>query len=74
MAGFLGRRREHDDRVPPGQYVTHDFPVLTAGPTEVVPTDRWELTVSDGDDQRDLRLGRLCTTWACRPSPPTSTA
>ena len=48
MAGFLGRRREHDDRVPPGQYVTHDFPVLTAGPTEVVPTDRWELTVSDG--------------------------
>jgi DMSO/TMAO reductase YedYZ molybdopterin-dependent catalytic subunit len=48
MPGFLGRRREHDDRVPPGQYVTHDFPVLTAGPTEVVPTDRWELTVTDG--------------------------
>ena len=48
MAGFLGRRREHDDRVPPGQYVTLDFPVLTAGPTEVVPTDRWQLTVSDG--------------------------
>ncbi len=48
MAGFLGRRREHDDRVPPGQYVTHDFPVLTAGPTEVVPTHRWQLTVSDG--------------------------
>ena len=48
MAGFLGRRREHDDRVPPGQYVTHDFPVLTAGPTEVVPTDRWQLTVADG--------------------------
>jgi DMSO/TMAO reductase YedYZ molybdopterin-dependent catalytic subunit len=48
MAGFLGRRREHDDRVPPGQYVTHDFPVLTAGPTEVVPTDRWQLTVTDG--------------------------
>jgi DMSO/TMAO reductase YedYZ molybdopterin-dependent catalytic subunit len=49
MAGFQGRRREPSDRVPPGQYVTHDFPVLTAGPTEVVPTDRWELTVSDGD-------------------------
>ncbi len=48
MAGFLGRRREHDDQVPPGQYVTHDFPVLTAGPTEVVPTDRWQLTVTDG--------------------------
>ena len=48
MAGFLGRRREHDDQVPPGQYVTHDFPVLTAGPTEVVPTDRWQLTITDG--------------------------
>ena len=48
MAGFLGRAREHDDRVPPGQYVTHDFPVLTAGPTEVVPTDRWQLTITDG--------------------------
>ncbi len=48
MAGFLGRRREHDDNVPPGQYVTHDFPVLTAGPTEVVATDRWQLTITDG--------------------------
>lgn len=48
MAGFLGRRREHDDQVPPGQYVTHDFPVLTAGPTEVVSTDRWQLTITDG--------------------------
>ena len=48
MAGFLGRPRGHDDQVPPGQYVTRDFPVLTAGPTEVVPTDRWELTVTDG--------------------------
>ena len=48
MAGFLGRRREHDDQVPPGQYVTRDFPVLTAGPTEVVPTDRWQLTITDG--------------------------
>jgi DMSO/TMAO reductase YedYZ molybdopterin-dependent catalytic subunit len=48
MAGFQGRPRQHDARVPPGQYVTPDFPVLTAGPTEVVPTDRWRLTVSDG--------------------------
>jgi len=48
MAGFQGRRRGHDDQVPPGQYVTHDFPVLTAGPTEVVPTDRWQLTITDG--------------------------
>ena len=33
--GFKGRRREDADsaRVPPGQYVTGDFPVLSAGPT-----------------------------------------
>ena len=33
--GFRGRRREDADpsRVPPGQYVTGDFPVLSAGPT-----------------------------------------
>ena len=73
MAGFQGRRREHDDRVPPGQYVTHDFPVLTAGPTEVVPTDRWELTVSDGDTAatfdwaalHDLGLETLTTDIHC---------
>ena len=33
--GFRGRRRQDADpsRVPPGQYVTRDFPVLSAGPT-----------------------------------------
>jgi hypothetical protein len=34
--GFGGRRRidpELAARVPPGQYVERDFPVLTAGPT-----------------------------------------
>ena len=30
--GFPSRRREPDQRVPPGQYVTDDFPVLSAGP------------------------------------------
>ncbi|MFN3256436.1 MAG: molybdopterin-dependent oxidoreductase [Ilumatobacter sp.] len=46
--GFQGRARSTDGRVPPGQYVTDDFPVLTAGPTEFVDTSDWELTVSDG--------------------------
>ena len=32
--------------MPPGQYLTHDFPVLSAGPTPRVPTDRWEFTVT----------------------------
>ena len=32
--GFRGRRDDApSDRVPPGQYVTRDFPVLSAGPT-----------------------------------------
>jgi len=32
--GFTGRGRAKADekRVPPGQYVTEDFPVLSAGP------------------------------------------
>jgi DMSO/TMAO reductase YedYZ molybdopterin-dependent catalytic subunit len=46
--GFQGRARTTDGRVPPGQYVTDDFPVLTAGSTEFVDTSEWELTVSDG--------------------------
>jgi DMSO/TMAO reductase YedYZ molybdopterin-dependent catalytic subunit len=46
--GFQGRGRSTDGRVPPGQYLTDDFPVLTAGPTELVDTSEWELTVTDG--------------------------
>jgi DMSO/TMAO reductase YedYZ molybdopterin-dependent catalytic subunit len=43
--GFGGRART-DDRLPPGQYLTHDFPVLSAGPTPRVPTDAWRFTVT----------------------------
>jgi DMSO/TMAO reductase YedYZ molybdopterin-dependent catalytic subunit len=43
--GFSGRRRASAD-LPPGQYLTEDFPVLSAGPTQRVPTDTWELTVT----------------------------
>lgn len=43
--GFHGKRRGEDARLPPGQYLTDDFPVLSAGPTPVVPADRWEFTV-----------------------------
>jgi DMSO/TMAO reductase YedYZ molybdopterin-dependent catalytic subunit len=42
--GFSGRRRvppEIADRVPPGQYVEHGFPVLTAGPTPSVDASGW---------------------------------
>ena len=41
--GFLGKRRQVEEggRVPPGQYVTPDFPVLSAGPTPRISLDQW---------------------------------
>ena len=39
---FVGMRRGSSDRLPPGQYETHDFPVLSAGPTPSIPLDSWE--------------------------------
>lgn len=49
------RRREVEaspDRVPPGQYVTSDFPVLSAGPTPPISLDEWSLRISieNGDE------------------------
>jgi DMSO/TMAO reductase YedYZ molybdopterin-dependent catalytic subunit len=44
--GFEGRPRRSDARLPPGQYLTEDFPVLSAGPTPRVPQDRWEFTIA----------------------------
>jgi DMSO/TMAO reductase YedYZ molybdopterin-dependent catalytic subunit len=45
--GFHSRRAEVDPaRVPPGQYVTQDFPVLSAGPTPHTPLDEWSFTIS----------------------------
>ena len=46
--GFTGRRREASERVPPGQYVTDDFPVLSAGPTPNIDAGEWEMVVTDG--------------------------
>jgi DMSO/TMAO reductase YedYZ molybdopterin-dependent catalytic subunit len=46
--GFVGRRRESGDRaarIPPGQYETRDFPVLSAGPTPRMPLETWTLSV-----------------------------
>jgi DMSO/TMAO reductase YedYZ molybdopterin-dependent catalytic subunit len=51
--GFLGRRRqeEPEGRVPPGQYVTGDFPVLSAGPTPRIATADWRLSITGEIDQ-----------------------
>jgi DMSO/TMAO reductase YedYZ molybdopterin-dependent catalytic subunit len=44
--GFSGRRRDSSRRLPPGQYFTEDFPVLSAGPTPRIPLDVWQFTVT----------------------------
>ncbi|MFE3173878.1 sulfite oxidase-like oxidoreductase [Amycolatopsis sp. NPDC059090] len=43
--GFTGRARGASPRLPPGQYLAEDFPVLSAGPTPRVSTERWEFAV-----------------------------
>ena len=48
--GFIGRRAESKNALPPGQYVTEDFPVLSAGPTPHVPIEQWKFTIDDGKD------------------------
>ena len=45
---FPAARAPANPKLPPGQYVTTDFPVLSAGPTEHVPLDQWEFVVNDG--------------------------
>jgi len=48
--GFQGRRSSVDpSRLPPGQYLTSDFPVLSAGPTPHTPLDEWTFTIQDTD-------------------------
>ena len=44
--GFSGRGKDNNPALPPGQYLTEDFPVLSAGPTPNVDTDHWEFTIT----------------------------
>jgi DMSO/TMAO reductase YedYZ molybdopterin-dependent catalytic subunit len=46
--GFRGRPGVEREAagVPPGQYVTRDFPVLSAGPTPHIPLDRWRFEIT----------------------------
>jgi DMSO/TMAO reductase YedYZ molybdopterin-dependent catalytic subunit len=43
--GFHGRRQP-GEKLPPGQYLVTDFPVLSAGPTPRVNTGSWELRIT----------------------------
>lgn len=57
--GFVGKRRDagdHAARVPPGQYLSEGFPVLSAGPTPQISTDAWEFSI-DGLVGEPRRLG-----------------
>jgi DMSO/TMAO reductase YedYZ molybdopterin-dependent catalytic subunit len=56
--GFKGRpqdARATTDRLPPGQYVTQEFPVLTSGPTQQVSLESWSLALQNG--------GQLLARW-----------
>jgi DMSO/TMAO reductase YedYZ molybdopterin-dependent catalytic subunit len=52
--GFHGRRREAATaaRVPPGQYLTHDFPVLSAGPTPHTALAKWTFSIEGGREPK----------------------
>ena len=55
--GFHGRRDDSGgdpSRVPPGQYLTDDFPVLSIGPTPHTPLEEWTFTIASGGER---------TTW-----------
>src|SRR6185369_5943055 len=45
--GFVGKRRQPEaaNRIPPGQYGTRDFPVLSAGPTPRIRPEAWSFTI-----------------------------
>jgi DMSO/TMAO reductase YedYZ molybdopterin-dependent catalytic subunit len=51
--GFHRRRAPEADpsRVPPGQYLTPDFPVLSAGPTPHARLDDWTLSLDGAVDE-----------------------
>src|SRR6476620_8938663 len=50
--GFIGRRPAVDPgRLPPGQYVETDFPVLSAGPTPHTPLEQWSFSVRGAVEQ-----------------------
>ena len=48
--GFTGRGSsgDHSGRIPPGQHLVENFPVLTAGPTANVELADWKFTVKVG--------------------------
>jgi DMSO/TMAO reductase YedYZ molybdopterin-dependent catalytic subunit len=48
--GFTGRQSadNHSDRIPPGQHLVENLPVLSAGPTPRVALESWKFTLKIG--------------------------
>ena len=46
-SGFSGRRRADHPNLPPGQYLTESFPVLSAGPTPRVDRETFEFAIEN---------------------------
>lgn len=51
--GFKGKRRGEAEagRLPAGQYLVEDFPVLSAGPTPLTSLDQWSFTLNGEIDE-----------------------
>jgi DMSO/TMAO reductase YedYZ molybdopterin-dependent catalytic subunit len=45
-SGFHGKRHGGSRAVPPGQYETASFPVLSAGPAPHIPVEDWEFFIT----------------------------
>ena len=58
---FRGRRKREaePDRLPPGQYVTDDFPVLSAGPTPHTPLEQWSFSIVNGEKTKSWSWAEL---------------
>jgi DMSO/TMAO reductase YedYZ molybdopterin-dependent catalytic subunit len=72
--GFTGRPRDSAPDLPPGQFVTEDFPVLSAGPTPTIATEDWSFTIKtelggvhtwNWDELRALGLEEVHTDIHC---------
>lgn len=67
--GFHGRPRPAEGKLPPGQYETRDFPVLSAGPTPRISHDRWEFTITtEGGERHAWTWNELMALPAERPN------
>lgn len=52
--GFFGHHDQRAVDLPPGQHLTHGFPVLSAGPTQLISTPEWSFALASEDG--DLRM------------------